>query len=335
MTQCFPLADAQVQMTLAALAYAADTDPKTHTIPPIADVKKEICKQLASGKYATGTDWSLVWGPIQTEGTDNLVYIAKRTNGDLAVCLRGTTTQWYSRREDLPTGQRRFPTANTKGETVSTEFFGGLVEMLACHDPDQHSGIMQFVATNLAPGATVYVNGHSQGAALVPMMMAALQLGWAGHPRIAAPIKGFAFAPPTSGNPAFASWVDSALDCWFVINPLDVVPLGYASINDVLTKQIPGPLPDWPESWGIEAAVEFARGVAYETGPWAQPSQQAILQHMPLHQLEFFSQVIGQHNHNSYLYMLGAAIIDQIVPDPTPMAGTTVPQPPVTNVPVC
>lgn len=336
MTLSFPLHDAQVQMTLAGMAYLADTDPKNHTIPPISDVKAAICKALKDSNFATNAQWELKWGPVQTHGTDNLVYVARnKTDGALAVCLRGTTTQFLSRLEDLPTSQKRFPTANTTGAKVSTEFFGGLAEMLAAVDPDQKIGLQEYLKSQVDAGSrTIFVNGHSQGAALVPMMMAALQLGWAMRPPLRAAIKGFAFAPPTSGNPAFAAWVNQALDCWFVINPLDMVPLGYASIEDVLSKNIPGPL-TLEEDLYIPPLVYAAAEIAANAGTWAQPSRQAITQAVHEPNEGFFDQVGDQHNHNTYLVMLGATpLIPFGQKGASPFAPGTIPLPHITNVPV-
>ncbi|WP_296420292.1 lipase family protein [Pseudooctadecabacter sp.] len=336
MTKPFPLHDAQVQMTLAALAYLDDTDPTGRTIPPVSDVKKALIAGLANCDFSTKGEWTLAWGPIQTHGTDNLVYVARNeTDKTLAVCLRGTTTQWLSRLEDIPTSQRRFPTANTSGAKVSSEFFTGLVEMLAAVDPDQSTTLQDYLATQVAAGfGTVFVNGHSQGAALVPMMMAALQLGWARRPGLRAAVRGFAFAPPTSGNPAFADWVNRSLDCWFVINPLDIVPLGYANIHDVTRRQIPGPL-TLEEELYVPALVDAAAALAWAAGTWAQPDQRAMTQMVHEENEGFFDMVIDQHNHNTYLVMLGAT---PLVPfgqtGASPFAPGSIPLPHITNVPV-
>lgn len=336
MTNAFPLKDAQIQMTLAAMAYLGDYDEKTHTIPPVSAVTKALHDALPDKGFATDGAWTLEWGPIQTTGTDNLVFVVRNeTDKTLSVCLRGTTTQWLSRFEDLPTSQTKFPTANTTGAKVSTEFFGGLTEMLAAKDPVLGIGLHDYIISQVQAGYhTVFVNGHSQGAGLVPMMMAALQLGWSGRAPLTATVKGFAFAPPTSGNPEFAAWVDQALDCWFVINPLDMVPLGYANIEDVLTKNIPGPLTLEEEAY-IPALVYAAADFAAAVGTWAQPSRQALTQKM--HELDegFFDMVGDQHNHNTYLVMLGATpLIPFGQKGASPFAPGSIPLPHITNVPV-
>jgi hypothetical protein len=163
----------------------------------------------------------------------------------------------------------------------------------------------------------VVVCGHSQGAALTPMMMLALQDGLLGAPAVGVPVSGFAIAPPTSGNPAFAELADSQLDCWYVINPLDIVPLGYNRMADVYEKGIPEPL-RFPEKQGVEIAVVAANAVAKHAGEWAQPNRQAILPAVPEVGPGFFQQIGDQHNHNSYLQLLGAVQTD--VGDKSPLA---------------
>lgn len=347
MTNTFPIATAQVQTTLAALAYAADTrgyslppkllgekdtygkeiqNKRTRKFPSMDVVKARIQAQLASGKYATGTDWSLVWGPIETTWTDNLVYIAKNSvDGALAVCLRGTTTEFLSRVEDIPTGQTTFPNGNKIGATVGTEFYNALHEILNATDPVIGTTIFGYLAGNITKGQTVYVNGHSQGAALVPMAMCALKNGWNIHIGIAANFKGFAIAPPTSGNPIFSQWVNDNLDCWFIVNPLDIVPLGYADIANVSKDDILGPLPGGWEGIILGAAIDIVEGDAYVSGPWAQPSQRAITHRVPLTVGTFLTMIGDQHNHNSYLHLLGAPQISNDAAGTSPMTGAVTP----------
>ena len=95
------------------------------------DVRGRIVAQLASEAYATGKDWSLVWGPIKTKSTDNRAYIAKNTvDGSFAVCLRGATTQFLSPKEDIPTGQTTFQNGNCISATVGAEFYSSLYAMI-------------------------------------------------------------------------------------------------------------------------------------------------------------------------------------------------------------
>ena len=310
-------------MTLAALAYAADTkDKKPDHYPPMSVVKARITAQLNSNEFKAGDTWSVIWGPVQTPLTDNLVYVAQNsTDGALAVCLRGTSTEFLSRLEDLPTGQTPFPPGNTSAAKVSVEFHEALSEMLHATDPATGTTLQAGLAGEAKQGGTVYVNGHSQGAALVPMMMFALKDGWNKIPGIAATFQGFAFAPPTSGSPGFAALVNTSLDCWFVINPLDIVPLGYDAIANMTKDNIPGPVPGGWEGYAIDKLVKYANHIALKAGAWAQPARQAHTQKVPLDQMHFFDQIGGQHSHNSYLYLLNSPQIANDAAGPSPMTG--------------
>jgi len=314
----FPLHDAQIHTTLAAIAYAGDT--LNGASPSPAELRTAIKEQIyLRPGYATGTDWSMIWGPVETKATDNLAYMAfNKSTRTIALCLRGTTTQTLSRFEDVPTSQTAFPTGNTQGATVSTEFLAGLDRLLSITDPYTKDTIANNINTfsRNNPVARVVVNGHSQGAALVPMMMLALRDGHAQSPKISHPVSGFAIAPPTSGNPAFAQLVNTSLDCWFIVNPLDIVPLGYASIEDVLDKDIPEK-PSFGEYPVILAIIDTALLAVDLSKPWAQPAQRHVTKKIQTH-TGFFSDIAVQHNHNSYLALLGAPQTD--VGDPSPFS---------------
>jgi hypothetical protein len=326
MPKTFPLNTAQVQMTLAALAYASDTKDNTGNYPPMSVVKARITGQLDSNDFKADNTWSVVWGPVETGHTDNLLFVARNSeDGALSVCLRGTTTQFFSRVEDIPTSQTAFPDNNSVGAQVSTEFYKALDLMLTAKDPDKGITLQEYLAPYANANQMIYVNGHSQGAALVPMMMLALRSGWKDAPALPATYQGFAFAPPTSGNPQFADLVSDTLDCWFVINPLDIVPLGYDSIKDVIKKDIPGPMPDGLDGIALRALVNFAAHLAAHAGTWGQPAQQIRTSKVPLPDLHFFEQIGGQHSHNSYLFLLGAPQILNDATGPSPMSGTITP----------
>lgn len=323
MTTSFPLADAQVHATLASIAYAGDT--LNGAEPTLDALHAAINHQLnCTPQYPTKTDWTLVWGPVETAFTDNLVFAAfDRATRTLAFVIRGTTGQTLSRFEDVPRYQAPFPAL--KGPAmVSGPFLGGLHRMLDTQDKWQGKRMKEFYDSfNAAiPLNAVTVTGHSQGAALVPMLMVALQEGLLGAPKPACPVKGFAFAPPTSGNAAFAAHVDATCDCWFIINPKDVVPLGYDAMSDVVTKGIPETL-TFPERQEVEVLID-ALNLYVRPDHWAQPKQQALLEGVTLEGQGFFAQIGAQHNHNAYMTKLG-------------VPGTSVGDPsvfPVSNPPV-
>ena len=314
-TPKFPLQAAQVQTTLACIAYAADT--LNDAEPSLDELHAAISHQL-NGKpcYATGQNWKLVWGPVESKIDDNLIYAAfDKDSGTLAVSIRGTTSQTLSRFEDIPRSQSSFPGASGTAAKVSTQFLNGLKNVLKIKDKWHGKTLAQFYADFGAQVAIkqITVNGHSQGAALVPMMMLALQDGLVGAPKVSQPVQGFAVAPPTSGNAAFADIVNVQCDCWFIINPKDVVPLGYNRMLDVVTDGIPEKLNEI-EEYFVRKIIDHLNDWV-QPKEWAQPVRQAILQGVTIVAQGFFDQIGDQHNHNAYLHKLGAVQTD--VGDPS------------------
>lgn len=320
----FPLADAQTFATLAAIAYAGDMEKDAN--PTIEELHKAINTQLKDRPhYATGDDWSLAWGPVESTSSDNLVFAAYRADTQtLAVVIRGTTTQTWSRFEDIPRSQTSFPTGDQTGAAVSSEFLAGLGSVLNLKDTKHDQTLSQFFSTCSVqmPVSNVAVCGHSQGAALTPMMMFALQQGLAGAPKVGVPVRGYAIAPPTSGNPAFAQLANTELDCWFVVNPRDIVPLGYDRMSATFEDGIPT-YPSLAEMPEVIAAVEAANVIADIAGKWAQPTRRAVLPNEMELNVSFFEQIGDEHNHNTYLHLMGAVQTD--VGDPSPFARETNP----------
>jgi hypothetical protein len=310
-TPAFPLSDAQVFATLAAIAYAGDE--KNNANPSIETLHGSIARQLnARPTYATAHDWHLSWGPVESRIGDNLIFATYNEKSEtLAIVFRGTTSQTWSRFEDIPRSQTLFPAGNSTGAAVSTQMLEGLRAVLKVADKWEGETLAQFFMrfSKTTALSKVVVCGHSQGAALTPMMMLALQEGLLGAPKVDIPVSGFAIAPPTSGNPEFAAMADDVLDCWYVINPLDIVPLGYNRMSDVYEKGIPEPL-GFLEKPGIEFAVAAVNLIAEHAGTWAQPSRQAYLPEIHEVSSGFLEQVGDQHNHNSYLHLLGAVETD-------------------------
>src|ERR1051325_1626273 len=78
--------EAQLCMTLAAIAYSSENAP--------GEIQATIIDNLA----AFLSDWELVWGPGLTTGNQNLVYLAQDTTqpARYAVCIRGTDACFLS-----------------------------------------------------------------------------------------------------------------------------------------------------------------------------------------------------------------------------------------------
>ena len=108
----YSLTISQQMMTLSAIAYTLDRDKKSDKPYPISKIKEAIICQLHRTEYATRGEWELVWGPVMDDNpargpdTDNLWFIVKHKNEKkYAVVLRGTSPQWRSWWQDIPTKQ--------------------------------------------------------------------------------------------------------------------------------------------------------------------------------------------------------------------------------------
>lgn len=282
-------------MTLAAVAYAGDIDPRDPT-----KAERAIDELLPDMRFATQNRWSRVWGPIITRRTNNLCFVVQN-GSEFAIVLRGTVMTWDSWKEDVAESQSDYPWS--AGLKVSTGFLHGIDEIM--QTPYQGQALLDFF--NTVSPSKIYVTGHSQGGGLTPMMMGMV------HVVFNLPVEGHAFAPPTSGDPAFANWINGLGTCFLYSNPLDIVPLGYASMQDIYEKGIPIAVPHDLEGRLVKDVVEAAIRKANEAGQWQQPNPNTPP--LKAHPFEpdkltwlqqFVAAVEGQHNHNSYLLLLNA-----------------------------
>jgi hypothetical protein len=298
----FSQAVARIMMTLLGIAYFDDEYGTRDTI------KKGIVSELANASYATSGHWSLAWGPVTFKGTDNLIYVARfRQSQTYAVVMRGTAPDFDSIIEDIPTSQDDFARYSAPGATVSSEFRHALIGLTMLRDPDLKCNLVDFLSGAIggAANATIYCTGHSQGGALVPMMM-----GFLGGPAKSwqAKLLAYSFAGPTSGNPAFANWVDSTGALVRVVNPLDIVPYGYAAIDRIMPDNVPCKVSGWEKSC-LEGALSDVSYLLSWTGTWQQPHNPTVL--TATHATGTLLDQVGiQHETNSYLALLGATQLD-------------------------
>jgi Lipase (class 3) len=295
---------AQVMMTLCGISYWAKN----------SDIKAGIVGELANTSYSTAGQWSLVWGPATSAATDNLIYVVRLQQTQVyAIVMRGTVEAYGSIIEDIPTGQVDFSKYSASGAQVSLEFGNALFALTFVRDPTTNTSLFQFLNGVInSAGATIYCTGHSQGGALAPMMMARLGASAA---LWKAKLHTYSFAGPTSGNPAFANWADGSGALVRVVNPLDVVPYGYAAIDQLVPKNIPCAITDWLEKDIFEDWLDWVETKLKGTGAWQQPSTQTALTGKPATGW-VLDQVLIQHECNSYLKLLGAPQLDFLPKSP-------------------
>ena len=312
MTTVFDKQQAGVQMTLAGLAYVDEG-------LAINKLKQALIQELMKTHYATQGLWSLVWGPVVHGWGDNLVFVAQHAQtAEYSIVLRGTVEQRGSIWEDVPTEQQNFPffpalTAEEKAQglpvpkgKVSSHFLEAQQALLNGRDPDTGETLEQFFSrVGKQTEITIYVTGHSQGAGLVtvfvPWVLSQSQ-NWGGKVNC----MGYGFAPPTAGDPDFANWLSQYATSFQVINPLDVVPFGYAGLKDIVKDKVPEAVPDV-----YRLAIDAAIGIAELAGHWQQPQVIIKLPQVQLPEsIGYLDQVGAQHNHNSYLYLLDAPQTD-------------------------
>lgn len=307
----FDKQQAGVQMTLAGLAYVDEG-------LAINKLKQALIQELMKTHYATQGLWSLVWGPVVHGWGDNLAYVAQHSQtAEYSIVLRGTVEQRGSIWEDVPTEQKTFPfipvaaTTDTAAASpfvpkVSSHFLAAQESLLKGRDPDTGETMDQFFTrVTKQSDVTVFVTGHSQGAGLVSMFVPwVLQQSsqWGGKVTCI----GYGFAPPTAGNSDFANWVSQHATCFQVMNPLDVVPFGYAGLKDIVKDRVPETVPEV-----YRLAIDAAIGIAELAGHWQQPQTIIKLPQVQLPEsIGYMDQVGAQHNHNSYLYLLDAPQTD-------------------------
>ncbi len=296
---------AGVQMTLSAIAYAGGDGT-------MSVIKTAIEKELKIKDYATGGNWTLVWGPVRTSKGDNLMYVAQNSQltSQYAVVIRGTVFDVSSILQDLDVKLVDFD--YVPGQ-VSEGFNKGFTWLIGT--PDSNNGSLQSFLVNAAAvhDIQVLVTGHSLGGAIAVMMLAWIVSGsadWGAANMISA--QGYTFAGPSAGDEEFSSYFDESARCWRVVNPLDVVPYGYANLLGLIDDDVPTEVPSKAGD-DIKFANEYLKLEGYV---YTQPPTRETLTKVQIppssgaNCSEYVSQVGDQHNHNSYLYLLNVEQTD-------------------------
>lgn len=305
---------AGIQMTLSTIAYAGENADYKAT-------KTAIENELAKSQYATGGNWKLVWGPGITD--KNLMYVAQNqlNPNRYSLVIRGTDFDFFSNiKEDFWVSQVKYPYATSANGTpmVSHGALFGLQNLQKAIDPGTGQTLEDYLKMLIARSSVdLIVTGHSLGGCL-----ASLALIWLydtiptwGINANNVQLSGYTFAAPTAGNSDFANYFNAKVgsNCFRVVNPLDVVPHGWAGLLSVIFKRIPTNVPLFIDSVIIGAILYLkCKGWSYQQLNTETPLRKVQIPSS----VNYLTQVEDQHDGNSYLYLLGAPQTDLSPPSP-------------------
>lgn len=291
----------QVAMTVASLAYASCGD---------------VSGYLSNTAYATNGEWSLEWGPAQSETRGNQMFIARSSQSNqFAIAIRGTVVDvslalLVDLYQDLDVGHPvPLPFPSAAGAVIGKGTLGGLTDLIGMSSGGMT--LLDYAKANfVGSGAEVLVTGHSLGGALTTVLAPWLlfQLQQLGDKSCT--VTPLTFAAPTAGNDAFATWYDSLFtQSARYYNTVDVIPKAWASLLEIVSLY-PAPGPKIP--WELKGAVEMVsgwmsqvQGVIYaQTNGSGSP-----LPNTPAAGDDFLQELGDQHGHNTYLKLLGAPLL--------------------------
>lgn len=251
--QQYSVSDAQVLMTLAAIAYAGEGGTPSQ-------IQADIEAALSAAPLTSG--YSLTWLGI-TSDLANLVYVSQG-GGALNVAVRGTDwnflVNWLDDFDVIH--QHDWPTASPPDPSirVAQGSWDGLTALLGTTSPVFGSGSSTAVslasylqsqaqaADDAGNTLTINVTGHSLGGAMATVLglwIADTVPSWS-LPANTVVMNSYTFAAPTVGNQAFVDYYNGqpantqvVWQAFRVYNEQDVVPHAYANLDGLVTSGIP------------------------------------------------------------------------------------------------
>src|ERR1051326_932517 len=282
----------QLAMTLAAIAYGKS---------------EKIELYLSDPRYATEGKWKLAW---HAESQGNLMYVASHSSmNQYAVAIRGTLpglsiTFLENLYEDTCVGRSvQWPYAGTQDARIASGAMAGVENLLGM--TSHGATIIEYLCT-IPKGAGVLVTGHSLGGCLASALAPALSIELAKKNQ-SLDIQPYTFAAPTAGNETFAKTYPAFTHQVRCYNKQDLVPMAWNNLSGI--KELFQNGPECPfELKGIIDAMIVAMNLA--SLHYAPPNIRELpIPPMATRSNDFLTEMIAQHDPNTYLLLLGAPVM--------------------------
>jgi len=247
LTAAYDNNEAQVCMTLAAIAYSGENVPTS--------IQQAITTNLANTAFATGGNWKLVWLGL-TSNNENFAYVAQNTTqpAQYAIAIRGTDWCFPTNlQEDFSIFTQSAPGFGPSGALAADGAINGLTDITTVSSAPIAGGnavtLGQYLQNQYNAGGfttfDVFVTGHSLGGCLASITFPWLvneAANWNGGGK-SLNAKAYTFAAPSAGNADFASYVTGLSKSgpyyyWSVVNPRDLAPQAWSNLINVIPQGI-------------------------------------------------------------------------------------------------
>src|ERR1043166_12348 len=249
------------KVAAAYLAYFAYIDDALEIV--LASDFTKFLAQVPAG--AANGPWKLCWGPAANNGT--LGYVSQGTDGTYALAFRGTDVDgsisgaFENVLEDangLFLVPWLYPQQVGAPLQVTAGINGALALAIAMTDPTTDVSLLDYLRGLAKSGPLdLMVTGHSLGGALTVVATAWLNDQLAKVGPVNFKLWPHTFACPTMWNQQFATMFAQSFTYYAAVNTNDIVPMGWANLDDVLAT-FPPPGPSlYDTHWWLYHTIEF------------------------------------------------------------------------------
>src|SRR5215471_9660528 len=297
-------------MSLAAITY--DDEGGT-----LAEQKAQMSTDLSKLPASADGPWSLVWGPADNDGVLSFVALnAARTQ--YGVAIRGSLSDedapgfisnWFDDVDAFVQVPWLYP-QTMSGVSISSGINDSLCLLMGATDPATDLTLMDYLRSVLGTaGGNVMVSGHSLGGALTTVVAPWLYDQLPRTRQVAnVTITPYTFAAPTAGGPGFAAYYDSIFPTSYrCVNTLDIVPMGYENISDLMGMYPKPSQTLWDYSGVLWLAVSVAQSymqtnnIVYSQTNLGGVGTTDSFSGPPVSNLSYTAEAEAQHDHNVYL----------------------------------